>query len=56
MRYFFRYELEHLITRTGLKLVNIYGDFKENALEEGSKNLIVIAKKIPNQVGNDNYL
>ena len=41
MRFFFRYELEHLIARSRLKLKSIYGDFAESALESGSKEFIV---------------
>lgn len=41
MRYYFRYELEHLVARSGLKPVNIYGDFNENAFTEKSQNIIV---------------
>jgi SAM-dependent methyltransferase len=41
MRFFFRYELEHLIARSKLKLKAIYGDFSESALDSGSKEFIV---------------
>ena len=27
MRYFFRYELEHLLVRCGFRVENVYGDF-----------------------------
>jgi len=46
MRYYFRYELEHLIARAGLKLVNIHGDFKENALSKDSKSFVVECTKL----------
>src|SRR5262249_31334206 len=45
MRYFFRYELEHLIARSGLKLENIYGDFNENPLAADSKSFVVVCSK-----------
>jgi SAM-dependent methyltransferase len=45
LRYFFRYELEHLIHRSKLELVNIYGDFRENELDEESKDFIVVCKR-----------
>jgi SAM-dependent methyltransferase len=41
MRFFFRYELEHLIARSKLKLKAICGDFAESALDSGSKEFIV---------------
>jgi SAM-dependent methyltransferase len=41
MRFFFRYELEHLIARSKLKLKAIYGDFAESALSSSSKEFIV---------------
>lgn len=45
MRYFFRFELEHLIKRSKLNLVRIYGDFDENKLQSGSKEFIVVCRK-----------
>jgi len=45
LRYFFRYELEHLIHRSKLELINIYGDFHENELDEESKDFIVICRR-----------
>jgi SAM-dependent methyltransferase len=41
MRFFFRYELEHLIARSKLKLEAIYGDFTESALSSSSKEFLV---------------
>jgi len=41
MRFFFRYELEHLIARSKLKLKAIFGDFLESALDSGSREFIV---------------
>ncbi|MFA4839600.1 MAG: hypothetical protein WC703_09015 [Candidatus Neomarinimicrobiota bacterium] len=45
MRYFFRYELEHLIARSRLTLQTILGDFQGNPLSENSGEFIVIASK-----------
>lgn len=45
MRYFFRFELEHLIKRSKLELLKIYGDFKENQLNTDSKEFIVVCRK-----------
>jgi SAM-dependent methyltransferase len=41
LRFFFRYELEHLIRQSQLKLENIFGNFKEEALSNASKEFIV---------------
>ncbi|MGB7295755.1 MAG: hypothetical protein WBC70_09220 [Candidatus Aminicenantales bacterium] len=41
MRYFFRYELEHLVARSKLKLKSIYGDFAESPLASNSKEFLV---------------
>jgi SAM-dependent methyltransferase len=41
MRFYFRYELEHLISRSKLKLKTIYGDYAGNPLNSGSKDFIL---------------
>jgi SAM-dependent methyltransferase len=41
MRFFFRYELEHLIAHSKLKLKAIYGDFAESPLDSRSKEFLV---------------
>jgi hypothetical protein len=45
MRTFFRYELEHLVRLSKLKLDTIYGDFDRNALDERSKDFVVVCCK-----------
>ncbi len=45
MRYFFRYELEHLIERSEFKEYKILGDFEGNELNNNSKEFILICKK-----------
>lgn len=47
-RYFFRYELEHLIARSGMKLEKMYGDFEYGELCSDSKNLICVCSNCPN--------
>lgn len=44
-RFYFRYELEHLIHQSKLKLMNIFGDFNENELSSDSKEFIVVCQK-----------
>jgi SAM-dependent methyltransferase len=41
MRFFFRYELEHLIARSKLTLEAVYGDFDESPLDSSSKEFVV---------------
>jgi len=45
MRYFFRFELQHLAERAGFKSVSIYGDFKCHELNKNSKEYVVVCKK-----------
>ena len=47
MRYFFRYELEHLIERSLFPEYKILGDFEGNKLDHNSKEYILICKKQP---------
>jgi SAM-dependent methyltransferase len=45
LRFFFRYELEHLMERTKFESYNILGDYKGRPLNEKSKEFIVVCKK-----------
>jgi SAM-dependent methyltransferase len=45
MRYFFRFELEHLIERSRFKKYRIAGDFDENDLGPESKEFIISCQK-----------
>jgi SAM-dependent methyltransferase len=45
MRYYFRYELEHLIARSGLKLDKMYGDFQYNELVPSSDDMVCVCTK-----------
>jgi len=45
LRFFFRYELEHLLTHSKFSKYNIYGDFSEKALMKDSKEFIVVCRK-----------
>jgi len=44
-RFYFRFELEHLIARSKLTLEKIYGDFNGGELKEGSKEFIVVCSR-----------
>ncbi len=45
LRFFFRYELEHLIRLSRLNLENIFGDYNESLLNNDSKEFVVICKR-----------
>lgn len=44
-RYFFRYEVEHLLARCGFRVIELYGDFDRSPLEDDSPEMIFIAEK-----------
>ncbi len=46
LRYFFRYELEHLVERSAFEEFEILGDYQGNILNEDSKEFIVICHKM----------
>jgi SAM-dependent methyltransferase len=43
-RYFFRYEVEHLLARAGFRAVAVYGDFGRSAFADDSTEMITIAE------------
>ncbi len=45
MRFYFRYELEHLVRLSKLTLETIYGDYERGALVEGSKDFVVVCRR-----------
>jgi SAM-dependent methyltransferase len=44
LRYFFRYEVEHLLARCGFQLEAIYGNFDSSALADASPEMIFVAR------------
>ena len=44
-RYFFRYEMEHLLARCGFRVLNLYGNFDRSAMRDDSPEMIFIAEK-----------
>jgi SAM-dependent methyltransferase len=46
MRWFWRYEVEHLLARTGFRLAAVYGDFDRSQLTDESPEMIFIAERI----------
>lgn len=45
MRFFFRYELEHLVARSPLSLEAIHGDFDETPLGAESREFVVVCRR-----------
>ena len=45
MRFFFRYELEHLVERSKFECYKILGDYHGNELNQDSKEFVVICQK-----------
>ncbi len=45
MRFYFRYELEHLIQLSKLQLISIYGDYEGGKLDKDSKEFVIICGK-----------
>ncbi len=46
MRYFFRYEMEHLLGLCGFRIVDLFGDFDSSEFTADSPEMIFVAKKI----------
>ncbi|MGB2623877.1 MAG: class I SAM-dependent methyltransferase [Candidatus Acidiferrum sp.] len=44
LRYFFRYEVEHLLARCGFRVSAVYGDFDRSPLEDDSPEMIFVAE------------
>jgi len=44
-RYFFRYEVEHLLARCGFKIVNLFGNFDKSPFVSESPEMIFVAQK-----------
>jgi len=44
LRYFFRYEVEHLLARCGFKVAALYGDFDRSLIRDDSPEMIFLAE------------
>jgi SAM-dependent methyltransferase len=45
MRYFYRYEIEHLLSLCGFKILEFYGDFDKSGFSDESPEMIFVAEK-----------
>jgi SAM-dependent methyltransferase len=45
-RYFFRYEVEHLLARAGFRVVELYGSFDRSPLADESPEMIFVADSV----------
>jgi len=45
IRYFFRYEIEHLLARCGFEVVDLFGKFDKSPLMDDSPEMIFVCKK-----------
>ncbi len=45
LRYFFRYEVEHLLARCGFRVVELFGNFDRSPLRDDSPEMIFVAEK-----------
>ena len=45
MRFYFRYELEHLVRLSNLELESVYGDYQENPINEESQDFVLICRR-----------
>ncbi len=43
-RYFFRYEVEHLLARSGFRVMELWGDFDCSELKDDSPEMIFVAE------------
>lgn len=46
LRYFFRYEVEHLLGRCGFRVAALYGNFDRSALADASTEMIYVAEAV----------
>jgi hypothetical protein len=44
MRWFFRFEIEHLLARAGFTQIEIYGDFDRSPFKTASPSIVAVAR------------
>ena len=45
LRYFFRYEIEHLLARCGFRVTALYGSFDRTPIRDDSPEMIFVAER-----------
>jgi hypothetical protein len=45
MRYYFRYEVEHLLELSGFRVVALFGDFDKSAFSADSPEMIFVSER-----------
>lgn len=45
-RYFYRYEVEHLLARTGFRIVELFGNYDRSPFTDDSPEMIFVAEKV----------
>lgn len=56
MRFYFRYELEHLIKLSNLKLHAFFGDYNEGPLDKNSKEFVLVCRKNKSKIQTNNVI
>jgi hypothetical protein len=44
MRWYYRYELEHLLARAGFEVVALYGDFDRRPFDRDAREMVFVAR------------
>jgi SAM-dependent methyltransferase len=51
MRWFYRFEIEHLLERCGLEIESLYGDFDRSPMRDDSPEMVFVARAKPGESG-----
>ena len=46
LRYAYRWEMHHLLTTSGFEVVELYGDFDRSPFDEGSTEMVWLARSV----------
>ncbi len=46
MRYFYRYEIEHLLAMCGFKIADFFGDYVRTSFNDSSREMVIVAERI----------
>jgi len=45
-RYFYRYEVEHLLSRCGFRVAELFGNFDKSPFSDDSPEMIFVAERV----------